>query len=177
MKRTSLTLSLLLILFAGGGVGETRENAEYDMLPLQPFTGSGVILAESLLRCSSLYTSNVIVALRSCGYFNQKADVDEFIESEEFKSCGHYDDTKTRSKYAISFRYLLEELSKKEGFSYEDFLKKSNPQVDKYFLEILDTLQAISENPTDPPSFSALLKNDYKVCMDYRDYVDSEERK
>ena len=142
------------------------------MLPLQPLTGTASSLAESLLRCLSLYTANLIVTLRSCGYFDQKADVDEFIESEEFKSCGHYDDTKLRSTYAESFRYSLEELSKKEGFSYEDFLKKSNSQVDKYFLEINEVFKAISENPSDPPLFSALLQNDYKACMDIRNIVD-----
>jgi len=165
LKHKILYLALGIILFSNIAVTETKENAEQKMLPLE-FKGTANSLAEGLLRCSSLYTAHEIFALRICGYNDTKLDMDEFIESEEFKSCGFYEQTKQRSYRASVFRFFLEDLSKEEGFSYEEFLQKSNPQVDQYYMEISKTFRSISEKSENSPTISLLLQNDSEACMD-----------
>ena len=67
MKRTSLTLSILL-LFAGGVVSETNEEVKYEMLPLQPPSANPLETAKGLMRCLQLYTAYMInIEMMVCG--------------------------------------------------------------------------------------------------------------
>ena len=165
LKHKILFFALGIILFSSIAVTETKEKAEHEMLPLE-FKGTANSLAEGLLRCSSLYTAHEIFGLRICGYTDPKLDIDEFTENEDFKSCRFYEEIKKRSYRASVFRFFLEDLSKEEGFSYEEFLEKSNPQFDQYYMEISETFKSISEKSANPPSISLLLQNDSKAGME-----------
>ena len=109
MKKLFLTLSFLLFLLSSV-VAETKEKAEHEMLPLE-FNGTSKTLAEGLLRCSSLYKAYEVFELSICGYSDSKLDRDEFIESEDFKSCEVYEevyeDIKLRNYRASVFRIFL----------------------------------------------------------------------
>ena len=132
MKRISLTLSILLILFAGGIWGEANKEVSYKMLPLQPPSDNLPETAKGLMRCLQLYTTYFLITLEACGFNDWKKKNNSghkgFTESKQFKECRSYEDHKLRDEYSLKFMQEAHKITYLDGTikreSVEIFLEK-----------------------------------------------------
>ena len=188
MKPTILSI-LLLMMFAGGVVGETDEEVKYEMLPLQPPSANPLETAKGLMRCLQLYTAYMAYIKMGCGlrdWINKnKGSQIEFENSEQFKTCVAYQDYQLRNDYALKFMQEAHRIASIEGFSEEILYLHNDKQIDTYFAMILEFSKSDKfgdESNLSDEEKEKEIKNlpipaaDISICMDYRDYVDLDER-
>ena len=195
---TSLTLSILL-LFAGFSDEKTKyrpegkswgeilteESLNFEMLPLQPPSNNLLETARGLMRCERLHLAYYTVNLEVCGLDDwetkNEGGTEGFAKSKQFKECKYFVDHKPGREYAYKFRrkaHLLAE--EEENLNPLVFMWHGNRELNAYH----EVMQEIMELHTRALTIGELkqemekipLSADLTTCMDYRDYVDSEER-
>ena len=194
---TSLTPSILL-LFAGCSDEKAKypegkkwgeilmeESVNFEMLPLQPPSNDPIETARGLMRCERLHLAYYTVNLEVCGLDDWETKNEGgfagFKESKQFKECKYYVDHKLEQEYAFKFNKKAHRLFEEE----EDlrpvlFMWHKNRELQGYY----KVMQEIMELHTRALTIGELkqemekipLSADLTTCMDYRDYVDSEER-
>ena len=182
MKKTSLILSILL-LFVGGVVGETKEKAQYEMLPLQPPSANPLETAKGLMRCLQLYSTIITYNDLACGLHDwknkNKGGREEFIKSEQFKTCVDYEAYKLRKEYTFKFMQIAHLIALEEGFAKELLYLHNDEQIDAYhelnqeLINLGNKLKSLGDDEKLQEHKKIPFFTDLSICMDYRDYVDS----
>jgi len=183
MKRTSLVLSILLMLFAGGVIGETNEEVKYEMLPLQPPSANPLETAKGLMSCLQLYSTVMNRIDLACGLHDwknkNKGDREEFIKSKQFKTCGDYEAYKLRNEYAFKFMQIAHLIALEEGFAKELLYLHNDEQIDAYhelnqeLFNLGNKLKSLGDDEELQELNKIPFFTDLSICMDYRDYIDS----
>ena len=179
-----LTITLLTLLVSGGlWAEETDDQVEYEMLPLQPPSANPLETAKGLMRCLQLYTTIITYNDLACGLHDwknkNKGGREEFIKSEQFKTCGDYEAYKLRDEYAFKFMQIAYLIAHEEGIPKELLYLHNDEQSDAYhelnqeLINLGNKLKSLSDDEELQELNKIPFFTDLSICMDYRDYVDS----
>ncbi len=180
-----LTTTLILTLLASGSLWaeETDDQVEYEMLPLQPPSANPLETAKGLMRCLQLYTTIITYNDLACGLHDwknkNKGGREEFIKSEQFKTCGDYEAYKLRDEYAFKFMQIAYLIAHEEGIAKELLYLHNDEQSDAYhelnqeLINLGNKLKSLSDDEELQELNKIPFFTDLSICMDYRDYVDS----
>jgi hypothetical protein len=181
MKKLLILTSLLISgsLWAG----ETDDQVEYEMLPLQPPSANPLETAKGLMRCLQLYTTIIAHKDLACGLHDwknkNKGGREEFIKSKQFKTCGDYEAYKLRDEYAFKFMQIAYLIAHEEGIAKELLYLHNDEQSDAYhelnqeLINLGNKLKSLSDDEELQELNKIPFFTDLSICMDYRDYVDS----